>query len=113
MEERRIYLHEQVNQVIGRKNADLICQSDVLVAVLDGSDVDSGTASEIGFAFGLGKTIIGLRTDFRLAADNLGSTVNLQVEYFIEESSGERICRSLEELDESLRSLAAVIKIER
>lgn len=113
LKDRRTYLHEKVNRVIGKKNAELILWADVLVAVLDGPDVDSGTASEIGFAYGLGKTIIGLRTDFRLAADNLGSTVNLQVEYFIEVSSKERISRSLAELDESLGVIAARIKVER
>ena len=32
--------------------------------------------------------IVGYRGDFRLAADNIGSTVNLQVEYFIRASGG-------------------------
>ena len=59
-----------------------------MVAVLDGADVDSGTAAEIGYAFARGKLIVGYRGDFRLSADNEGGTVNLQVEYFIRESGG-------------------------
>jgi len=51
-------------------------------------DVDSGTAAEIGYAYALGKRCYGLRTDFRLAGDNPGSIVNLQVQYFIEASGG-------------------------
>ena len=39
--------------------------SDVLVAVLDGVDVDAGVAFEIGYAKALGKPIIGLKTDYR------------------------------------------------
>jgi nucleoside 2-deoxyribosyltransferase len=38
---------------------------DVVVAVLDGSDADSGTSFEMGYARGRGKKVIGVRTDFR------------------------------------------------
>ncbi len=38
---------------------------DVVVAVLDGPDADSGTAFEMGYAFALGKPVVGVRTDFR------------------------------------------------
>lgn len=78
----------EANRLLGRKNRDAIDASDGLFAILDGVDVDSGTASEIGYAFARGKYICGLRTDFRLAGDNPGSIVNLQVEYFIYESGG-------------------------
>ena len=59
-----------------------------MIAILDGVDVDSGTAAEIGYAHALGKRVYGLRTDFRLAGDNHGAIVNLQVQYFIEASGG-------------------------
>lgn len=39
--------------------------SDVVVAVLDGIEVDAGVAYEIGYAKALGKPIIGLKTDYR------------------------------------------------
>lgn len=78
----------EVNRSLGRVNREGIDASDGLFAILDGVDVDSGTAAEIGYAFGIGKYICGLRTDFRLAGDNPGSIVNLQVEYFITESGG-------------------------
>ena len=61
----------------------------MVLANLDGQDVDSGTAAEIGYAFAKGKPIIGYRGDLRLSSDNVGSTVNLQVEFFIRESGGE------------------------
>jgi nucleoside 2-deoxyribosyltransferase len=72
----------------GARNAGLIADADGMLACLDGTDVDSGTAAEIGYGFALGLVIVGLRTDFRLASDNEGTTVNLQVEYFIVESGG-------------------------
>lgn len=80
-------LHE-INHELGRSNASAISMCDGLIAALDGVDVDSGTAAEIGYAAALGKRIIGLRTDFRLAGDNPGAIVNLQVQYFIESSGG-------------------------
>jgi nucleoside 2-deoxyribosyltransferase len=86
---------------IGRNNAAAITACDVLLAVLDGSDVDSGTAAEIGFAFALKKKIVGYRGDFRLSADNEGTTVNLQVEYFIRQSGG-TIVTALEEIPVAL-----------
>jgi nucleoside 2-deoxyribosyltransferase len=79
----------EINLELGRLNAEAIASSDGLFAILDGVDVDSGTAAEIGYAFARGKYVCGLRTDFRLAGDNHGATVNLQVEYFIHESGGE------------------------
>lgn len=39
--------------------------ADIVVGVCDGADMDSGTAWEIGYAYGTGKPIIALRTDFR------------------------------------------------
>jgi nucleoside 2-deoxyribosyltransferase len=77
-----------LNPRIGAKNRDLIDACDLVFAVLDGVDVDSGTAAEIGYAFAKGKPILGYRGDFRLSADNDGSIVNLQVEYFIRASGG-------------------------
>jgi nucleoside 2-deoxyribosyltransferase len=77
-----------LNLVIGRHNAHGIEDADLVVAVLDGSDADSGTASEIGYACAKGKPVIGYRSDFRLSGDNEGSIVNLQVEYFIRSSGG-------------------------
>ena len=78
----------RLNAEIGSNNRAAIDQCDLVFAVLDGVDVDSGTAAEIGYAFARGKPILGYRGDFRLSADNEGSIVNLQVEYFIFESGG-------------------------
>ena len=79
---------QAINPDIGRQNVMAIARSRAVVAILDGVDVDSGTAAEIGFAFAKRKLIIGYRGDFRLASDNEGLVVNLQVEYFIRQSGG-------------------------
>jgi len=44
---------------------DGIRKADIMVAVLDGPDVDSGTALEMGVALARGIPIIGVRTDYR------------------------------------------------
>ncbi len=82
-----------LNAEIGAGNVAAIDRCDAMLAVLDGSDVDSGTASEIGYAFARDKRIVGYRGDFRSAGENEGSVVNLQVEYFIRASGGTIVTR--------------------
>jgi nucleoside 2-deoxyribosyltransferase len=82
---------------IGELNEARIREADVLLGVLDGAEVDSGTASEIGFAAALGKRCFGLRTDGRDCGDFVGIPVNLQVLHFIERSGG-TIFRRIEDL---------------
>jgi len=94
----------RLNREMAASNRAAIDQAQAVVAVLDGTDVDSGTAAEIGYAFASGKLIVGYRGDFRLSADNEGSTVNLQVEFFIHESGGTIVSR-YEDLAASLRPL--------
>jgi nucleoside 2-deoxyribosyltransferase len=93
-----------LNLEMGATNRVAIDAAQAVVAVLDGTDVDSGTAAEIGYAFARGKPIVGYRGDFRLSADNEGSTVNLQVEYFIRASGGAIVDR-YDELGPRLREL--------
>jgi nucleoside 2-deoxyribosyltransferase len=38
---------------------------EAVVAILDGIDIDSGVAFELGYAHCLGKPIVGLKTDYR------------------------------------------------
>lgn len=94
----------KINHEIGKTNAERIDKSDGMLAILDGVDVDSGTASEIGYAYARGKKVYGLRTDFRLAGDNLGATVNLQVQYFIEASGG-RVVTDVDSLLECVKEI--------
>src|SRR5262249_34551218 len=96
----------KLNQKIGAANRRAIDAADGVVAILDGPDVDSGTAAEIGYAFARGKFIVGYRGDFRLSADNEGGTVNLQVEFFIRESGG-AIVAGYADLERTLNPLRA------
>lgn len=85
---------------VGRRNAEAIRGCALLIACLDGSDVNSGTAAEVGYAAALGIRCLGLRTDLRETGER-GAIVNLQVQSFIVHSGG-RIAASLDELLEEL-----------
>jgi nucleoside 2-deoxyribosyltransferase len=55
---------------------EMVSQCDYVVAILEGSDADSGTCIELGYAYAKEKPIIGVRTDFRNSEDR---GVNLMV----------------------------------
>jgi len=99
--EERTAAWRELNTIIARNNEEGIIRADGMFAVLDGTDVDSGTAAEIGFAAALGKPVTAYRGDFRLAGDNEGSLVNLQVAWFIEKSGG-KITTSLAGADDEI-----------
>ncbi len=48
---------------------EMVEEADLMVAVLDGADVDSGTAFEMGYARARDLPIIGVRTDYRKSQD--------------------------------------------
>ena len=83
--------------IIFRNDRDAIDRCDLMVANLNGVTTDDGTAWEIGYAYGIGKPIIGLFTDWRRRYDD--EVVNLMLEQSIDV-----IVRSLEELDTELSS---------
>lgn len=93
----RVKTFREVAATIGKANEDMIRDCDIVLGVLDGAELDSGTVSEIGFAAALGKKCYGLRTDFRKSGDFDGIPINLQVLYWIE-SSGGRLFRTIDEV---------------
>jgi len=95
--DKRLNAMKRIAMRIGLLNENLIRESDVLLAVLDGTEVDSGVASEVGFATGLGKICYGLRTDFRNCGEMDGIPINLQVLHFIEKSGG-KLFRAIDDI---------------
>ena len=76
---------------------------DLVIALLDGTQVDDGTAWEIGYFYARKlpeQTIIGIRTDFRNAGESRGAVINCMIE-----CSCDRIARSREELLEMVSNL--------
>jgi nucleoside 2-deoxyribosyltransferase len=60
-------------------NIESIENADVIVAILDGADVDSGTAWECGYAFKTGRPVIGVRSDIRAGGDDPRAATNLML----------------------------------
>lgn len=93
----RLAAFARLAREIGAANENGIRESDILLGVLDGAEVDSGTACEIGFAMTIRKKCFGLRTDWRDSGE-FGLPLNLQVLYFIERSGG-KLFRSIEDIE--------------
>jgi hypothetical protein len=104
-EARAAHREREFALAIGARNADAIRSCTLLAAHLDGQEVDSGTAAEIGFAAALGLRCFGLRTDMRQSGEP-GVSVNLQVEHFVIASGGS-VCTSLGQLVDELAAAAA------
>lgn len=51
-----------------------------VVALLDGTQVDDGTAWEAGYAYARGLPVYGIRTDFRKAGETPASFVNSMIQ---------------------------------
>ncbi len=83
---------EEVAHRIFESDLKMLEHSQRVVAVLNGPDVDSGTAWELGFAYARDKELLGIRED------NRGRQVNLMI------SCSLRMVSSLAELRETLRT---------
>ena len=66
-------------QSLFTSNVDDLKSSDVLLAILDQADPDSGTCWEQGYAFNAKIPVSGLRTDIRGAGDDPNAAVNLML----------------------------------
>jgi nucleoside 2-deoxyribosyltransferase len=71
----------------GNADAAAIRGARLLIAHLDGQEVDAGTAAEVGYGAALGLPCLALRSDLR-ASGEPGMHVNLQLEAFVMLSGG-------------------------
>jgi len=78
-----------------------LSQASIIVALLDGQDVDSGTCIELGYAYASRKKIFGIITDFRsyCTNDHEPQRPNLMVWGVCEE--GKTLFHNLEDLSKS------------
>ena len=78
-----IYVPQEVSETDTKEIFDVLKKhliySDVVVAILDGSDSDSGTCWEVGYAFAKELDIIGVKTDFRTTG-----FMNLMLKYSVD-----------------------------
>ena len=73
----KVFLPQEECKNKKKKDIFLKCKegldsSDIVLAIMDGADADSGTCWEFGYAFAKNKTLIALRTDFRKSGDTGG-----------------------------------------
>ena len=96
---------------IFRNDVDHLDWSNVVVGIMDGSDPDSGTAWEIGYAYAKGTPTILLRTDFREWGSRTGDApYNLM----LTESATERIELPTPTVDVAAQALIdALARLER
>lgn len=81
-------------------------QSDALVVCLEGSDADSGTCAELGYARAQSKLIVGYRTDFRGSeVDGVNAMLRYGCSHYIQMSAPE-----LEKTAQPMRTLALRIE---
>jgi len=85
-------------------NATAITNAEVVVAILDGADADSGTCWECGYAYRSGRPILAVRTDIRRVSDDSSSSVNLM----LSQSCNKELLVPLAQLDD-LQGLALKI----
>jgi nucleoside 2-deoxyribosyltransferase len=84
-------------RLIFEEDLDALKKSNIIIAVLDGVDVDTGVAFEMGFAHANGKPIIGLKTDHRVFSRVEAVNLMLEAPLTI-------MCESLGETIKFLRS---------
>jgi nucleoside 2-deoxyribosyltransferase len=85
------------------KDLNHLESADLVIALLDGCDVDSGTAVEIGYAYAKGKKIFGLLTDKRRWDRHNYRVVGINNMVWGVLQEGERICRTIDSLIENIR----------
>ena len=74
-----------------------LAESELVVAILNGSSIDSGTAWELGYAYSRGCYLLGFFDDTRIAFPE--ANINLMIYYSV------NLCSSWEVLKEKLQAL--------
>ncbi|MDD1714520.1 MAG: nucleoside 2-deoxyribosyltransferase [Methanoregulaceae archaeon] len=90
---------QEAHRRIYARNLEELEEADMVVAVIDGADADSGTAWEMGYACCRGIPVIAIRTDFRMAGPD--EHVNLMLE------QSAHLVRSTDELLDALKDVRA------
>lgn len=93
---------------IARRCREALDDCEVVIAWLDGTQVDDGTSWEVGYAYSKGKRIFGLRTDLRRAGECNNSLVNAMIE-----CSCEAIAESVPGLMAAVMEKVLIDRVER
>lgn len=93
--------HKPAREVFA-KDREGITWADLMVASMDGSDPDSGTSWECGYAFGLGIPIVVFRTDFRMGEEPGKGSYNLMLTQSATEQINAPYLKGIEDLAEQI-----------
>ncbi len=95
---------EEEKRRVFEADLNALSDCDVVVAVLDGECVDSGTAFEVGYACARGMPVVGVKTDVRVFSSS--EEVNLMVEKAVKliktsdiQELVDKLLKTLEELE--------------
>ncbi len=66
---------------IFRQNLEALDRCPIVIAILDGPQVDDGTSWEVGYQYARGGRVLGIRTDFRNAGEASQSRANAMIEF--------------------------------
>lgn len=77
---------------------DALAACDLVVALLDGTQVDDGTAWELGYAYAKDIPAVGIRTDARYCGETPGARVNAMI------AGSMPICLTRQELIDIIRN---------
>jgi nucleoside 2-deoxyribosyltransferase len=104
-QEHKFVEHESTEEkrLIFEEDLKALRMADSVIAVLDGVDVDTGVAFEMGYAHAIGKPIVGLKTDHR--SFSKVESVNLMLEAPLKQ-----LCRSVVEAIASIRTIEKKVK---
>jgi len=96
------FIHEGTSkekEKIYEEDISALKACDVVVAVLDGVEVDSGVAFEMGYAVAIGKPVIGLKTDHRTFSKMEDINLMLEVPLI-------KLCNSIEDVITELKKFS-------
>jgi nucleoside 2-deoxyribosyltransferase len=94
-------------QLIFKDCLEMVDACDLVLAILDGADSDSGTCVELGYAWARGKPVIGVRTDFRGSEDQgLNLMVSHVCQVLVHDTAGDfaTLCSGVVKAIEQVRA---------
>ena len=96
-------------KLIRTRCIELLSRSHILVAPLDGAQVDDGTAFEIGWFYARKpeNPIAGIRSDVRYCGEVPGTKLNAMLEDSVKEVSGHLFA----DTDDLVRTLSEIVRL--
>jgi nucleoside 2-deoxyribosyltransferase len=105
-----IGIHGEKRDTVFEADLQFLDNCDLVIALLDGSDVDSGTAVEMGYAYSRGKAVFGILTDWRRWSSPKREVININNMIWGICGKGKRIFREID--DKFIKDVKKALKDE-